>query len=258
VFGSVAISLLLTVLFAVTGGYALLRWASLRTGVAGRAGDGVAELSHLLMSLAMIVMAWGYGSPAATTAQIVLFGGLGGYFAIRLAASRLAASTRTCPASGFHLLMCAGMVWMVVAMPWLMASAGTAGSAADMPMDGMSMPMAPGAPVAGGPRWAGPITVVLAVAMLVASAYWVGKLARSVRPTPPAESAPVALVVPAASESRYHPAGPPSAVPVARGGSRPVEAPVSERLLAVLTPRADDTCHLLMSLGMAAMLLLMR
>lgn len=54
---SVALNVLLTVLFVATGGFALLRWAALRAGSA-HGGDQVAELSHLLMSLVCWRMSW--------------------------------------------------------------------------------------------------------------------------------------------------------------------------------------------------------
>jgi hypothetical protein len=273
VIGSVVVSLLLTVLFAVTGGYALLRWAELRTEVTGRAGDQVAELAHLLMSIAMIAMTWGYATTTGTIAQIVLFAGLGGYFMVRWFASRCSASAGSCPGSVFHLLMCAAMVWMVVAMPWLMASASGSGGAAEGgaagPMDGMVMPMSPAspasaAPTAGAPSWAGPITELIVLALLVAAGYWARTL---VRPAPAAAAptnAPVDPVPPAAPPAA--PVGGPAAAPAGRPAVALVAAPArsshrrpaSDRLLAMLTPRADAACHGLMSLAMAAMLLLMR
>ena len=53
----------LTIVFAATGLYPLLRFAALVSG-AEAGGDRVAELAHLVMSIAMIAMTWAFsGAP---------------------------------------------------------------------------------------------------------------------------------------------------------------------------------------------------
>jgi hypothetical protein len=252
VFDSLAVSVLFTAVFAVTGTYALLRWASLRLAVAGRAGDEVAELTHLLMSVAMLAMTWGYATPASDIAQLVLFGVLGGYFLVRMSTDRLFTSACACAAPGYHLLMCAAMGWMVVAMPWLMGSAANSGDQAPMQMDGMSMPMPEqthGAHSAG-PSFAVPATVLLALALIGAAGYWAFRLIRLRPSSAPAVSEPPAPRPSTAASGAGTLTATTHVVKERRG-------PVSDRLLDLLTPRADALCHVLMSVSMAAMLLLM-
>jgi hypothetical protein len=257
VFDSVAVSALFTAVFAVTGIYALLRWASLRVAATGRTGDQVAELAHLLMSLAMIAMAWGYSTPASNVAQLVLFGAMGTYFVVRMATDRQPASTCACPAPGYHLLMCGAMVWMVVAMPWLMTGMASSDDQGSMQMDGMSMPMPAHTSDGHGPApsLTIPVTVLIALALIGAAGYWTRRLLR-VRPFSPPESTTPAPTTPA-------PTTPAPAVPAPGAGGaatltvRVEVSPVAGRLLALLTPGADALCHLLMSLAMGAMLLLM-
>lgn len=180
---SAAVNGALTVLFVVTGGCSLARWAALRSGAAGP-GDPVAELSHLVMSLAMIGMAWGYGGTAGDILQIVVFSVFGMYFA-----TRIRAADRHCRAPGFHLLMCVAMVWMVLTMPLLMPMSG-GGSGA--PMDGMDMGgSAPGALLTGpAPGWIGPATGVLAVTLLGVAGLW---LRSTVSRPVPAVAGPAAV-----------------------------------------------------------------
>lgn len=260
-FDSVAVSALFTALFAVTGVYALLRWASLRVAATDRTGDEVAELAHLLMSLAMIGMAWGYSTSASDIAQLVLFGAMGAYFLVRMAADRASASTCACPDPGYHLLMCAAMVWMVVAMPWLMTGMASSDHQASMQMDGMSMPMPEH--IAGGhgpvPSVAVPVTVLIALALIGAAGYWTRRLI-GLRASSPAESTPPQSTPPQSSVQVATATKPP--VGPGPGGAatltvRPEVSPVAGRLLALLTPGADALCHLLMSLAMGAVLLLM-
>jgi hypothetical protein len=280
----------LTVLFTGTGLYSLLRWASLRAGVAGHHGDQVAELSHLVMSLAMVGMVWGYGGGAADTVQLVAFGAFSCYFLARLVLGRVRPALAGCPAPGFHLVMAASMVWMVAAMPLLMAGMAT-GSGGGGPA------------VTETPGWALALTVLFCVALLVGVAYW----ARQLRPARfvdagaaarPADDLPVvefgnhrpianAENLPPVQLGNHRPiANAENLPPVQLGNHRPIAgaenlpvvqlgngkqvggrtatlqpeapaAPARGRVLAALTPRADATCHLAMSLGMVAMFLVM-
>ena len=284
---SLPLSLALTVLFTGTGVYSLLRWASLRAGVAGHHGDQVAELSHLVMSLAMVGMVWAYGGSVADTVQLVVFGGFSCYFLARLVLGRLRPGRPGCPAPGFHLLMAASMVWMVAAMPLLMA--GMAGMSSGAGGDGMVMDGhvmggdagASGPVVTETPGWALALTVLCCVGLLVGAGYW----ARQLRPARGARAAEEDL--PAVEFGNHRPAPHPEDLPAVQlGNNRPAPhpenlpavqlgnkepvggrtatatatataAPARGRVLAALTPRADAACHLAMSLGMVAMFLVM-
>jgi hypothetical protein len=108
---SPALVLVFTAVFTVTG----LR-AALRLLARAPAGDRTADVSHLLMSIAMVGMAWGWPSgpdAAAATVQLVVFGVLAVVFAVRL----LEQAEHPSPYGASHLIMAAAMVWMVLAMP---------------------------------------------------------------------------------------------------------------------------------------------
>jgi Domain of unknown function (DUF5134) len=185
VISSVPLSVALTVLFALSGGYSLLRWASLRAGVAGHHGDPVAELSHLLMSLGMIAMVWAYGGSTGNAVQLVAYLALSGYFLTRLRRGGVAGHPG-CPAPGFHLLMSGSMVWMVAAMPLLMAGM-TMGSGGGMQMDGMTMggDTGPATPsVTTTPGWAVALTWVFIAGLVAGAGFWL----RRVLPARPAAS----------------------------------------------------------------------
>lgn len=106
---SPTLSLVLTALFVVTGGWALVRLARVATG-RGPAADVIAELSHLLMSVSMIAMAWGVTDGPADpggVATLVVFGLVALWAVVQL---RRAASRRRPAVTGHHLLMAVAMV----------------------------------------------------------------------------------------------------------------------------------------------------
>ncbi|MDT7610556.1 MAG: hypothetical protein QOG96_5059 [Pseudonocardiales bacterium] len=267
---SVPLSVALTVLFALSGGYSLLRWASLRAGVAGHHGDQVAELSHVLMSLGMIAMVWAYGGGTGDAVQLIAYLALSGYFLTRLLRGR-ATGHPGCPAPGFHLLMSGSMVWMVAAMPLLMAGS-VAGPSGGMQMDGMTMGGADtgldARPVTATPGWAIALTWVFIAGLVLGAGFWL----RRALPAPSGTSA-------AATSATATSAAPTVAAPTVAATSTAVASTAvtsttvtsttvasttvasytapANPLLAALTPRADAVCHLAMSLGMAAMFLAM-
>ena len=120
-----------TVVFAVTGLYSLVRIAGMASGAVPD-GDRVAELSHLLMSIAMIAMtgAWSGGPDSASgILQIVVFGLIGLWFLVKVAGPD---DGHRRVENGYHMVMAAAMVWMVAAMPVLMGGAGMSpGTSAD-------------------------------------------------------------------------------------------------------------------------------
>ncbi|GLZ54553.1 DUF5134 domain-containing protein [Actinomycetospora sp. NBRC 106378] len=201
-------TLVFTAIFLVTGGYALVRIAQLLV-TRDRDGSRVGELAHLLMSLGMLAMTWGV---TGGVLEVVAFGVLTVWFVRRL----LLPAGHERHVEAYHAAMSATMVWMLAAMPALMASGDDAGSHHH---GGSAMPFPTGA-----------VTFVLVVVSLAAAAFW---LVRIVRPVPGEGCAPAVLAD----------AG---SVAVA---ARPVVATVGSRL--------DAGCHLLMSLGMAGMLLAM-
>jgi Domain of unknown function (DUF5134) len=275
VISSVPLSVALTVLFALSGGYSLLRWASLRAGVAGHHGDQVAELSHVLMSLGMIAMVWAYGGGTGDAVQLIAYLALSGYFLTRLLRGR-ATGHPGCPAPGFHLLMSGSMVWMVAAMPLLMAGS-VAGPSGGMQMDGMTMGGADtgldARPVTATPGWAIALTWTFIAGLVLGAGFWLRRALPAPSGTPAAATSATATSAAPTSAATSTAAPTVAATSTAVASTLVASTAVTSTtvtsttvashtapanpLLAALTPRADAVCHLAMSLGMAAMFLAM-
>lgn len=215
-FPSLVLVLAFTAAFAVTGLCSLVRlYALVSDATAG--GDRMAELSHLLMSIAMVGMAWGWpGGPstAGGVVQLVVFGLLAATFAVRV----LNPAGHLWVGSTYHLLLLVAMVWMVAAMP---ASHGHDGHGAASGTAGMS-----GVHIAGpAPAWMQVVTVALLL-LLCATALDVVVGASRSAPVP----VPAAAPLQAESETRPGPR---------------------------IDPRLDAASQVLMSGGMAGMLLAM-
>jgi uncharacterized protein DUF5134 len=228
VFSSPALLVVLTAVFAVTGLYSLVRLSALASGAATD-GDRMAELSHLLMSVGMLGMAWGRtggpGTPSGVV-QLVVFGLLSAWFLVHV----LRRDGHRRVGAAYHLLVQVAMVWMVAVMPALMGMGGAAPASAAHDHDGhggtggtgemarMTTSMAP-------PLWIQVVTVGFVVLLGAAALAWATAAVR-----------PARVPVPVA------PAGP------------PVPRPAPARPSGI---RLDAGCHLLMSLGMAGMLMAM-
>jgi len=111
-FSSLTQATALTALFALTGLHSLVRLLVPDPG----GGDRTAALSHLLMSVAMVGMTWGWPAgpdTAGGAAQLVVFGLLAVVFVVRVLDPALHPSA----GSVQELLMLGAMLWMVLAMP---------------------------------------------------------------------------------------------------------------------------------------------
>lgn len=225
-FASTTLSMVFTVVYVVTGVYSLARLAQLMAEPDDD-GDRLVELFHLAMSLAMIAMAWAWtGGPdtAGGMVQVVVFGAFTAWF-LHSAVTR--ATTHGQLTNGYHVVMGAAMTWMVAAMPLMMGGssggmdmsghAGHAGHHAAATTSGTDAP----ATMAPAPGWVVAVTVVF-VALLVAAAGWWAD--RAIHADDP--------------------------------GPQPTGA-VATRTATSLAIRIEPSCHLLMSLGMAGMLLAM-
>ncbi|MDT7629872.1 MAG: hypothetical protein QOI50_1802 [Pseudonocardiales bacterium] len=257
---SVPLSVALTVLFALSGGYSLLRWASLRAGVAGHHGDQVAELSHVLMSLGMIAMVWAYGGGTGDAVQLIAYLALSGYFLTRLLRGRTTGHPG-CPAPGFHLLMSGSMVWMVAAMPLLMAGS-VAGPSGGMQMDGMTMGGTDAGldarPVTATPGWAIALTWIFIAGLVLGAGFWLRRALPAPSGTPvAATSATATSAAPTSAATTVATTSTAVASTAVTSTTVASHTAPANPLLAALTPRADAVCHLAMSLGMAAMFLAM-
>ena len=237
--------------FVLTGLYSLARLSVLAAGPPGD-GDRLAELSHLLMSIAMIGMALGWtGGPATASGvlQIAVFGLFAVWFAARIARpdgnGRLGAV--------YHVVAPAAMIWMVAAMPLLMGGGGSGMAAAHdghaaatdaRAMGGMADPAATAAPR---PVWVLAFTIGVVVLLIGAAAGWVVAAVRSTAARQP-------LGAMAATSADPEPLTTPSA---ATSAVRTANRVSGSRLDRRLDPRLDASCHALMSLGMAGMLVAM-
>ena len=219
------LALVFTAVFLATGVYSLVRLAEL--GAGGDRGDSrAAELTHLVMSLAMIAMAWAWtGGPTSPSGvlQIVVFGAATVWFALR-------ALTPGHPraVAGYHVVMNAAMVWMVAAMPQIMGMTMSGDSEGGHHHGGSAS--GAGSVAIATPPWVAAVTWLFAALLLGTAVLWALRVRR---PAAPADGV----------------------------GQGPDEAPggvaVATRATTGLGARLDAGCHLLMSLGMAGMLVAM-
>lgn len=119
-------NLALTVVFAFTGVYCLVRLIAHRPPVGARRGSVLEStaihLMHLVMSAGMIAMCWFMMIPAALNwAQIVVFTVLA--LALLPGLWKAPLLSRRVDLAG-HIWLAAAMVWMIAAMPLLMAGMG--------------------------------------------------------------------------------------------------------------------------------------
>ncbi|MEV1295297.1 DUF5134 domain-containing protein [Pseudonocardia sp. NPDC049635] len=250
---SLPVALTLTVLFLLTGGYALLRWSG---AVAGSAPPGrrTSELAHLLMSVAMVVMTWTWYGTAGLWFQILLFGGFAVFFAAD-AVRRRRLQLHGCTGGSAHALMAAAMVWMLAAMPLIMPAPveAPAGGGGHTGHAGHGAGADEAAHVAGQAGWAVGVTVVLCAALLAVAGFWtVRALAADDHghaadgdfpgtPLGPRGGAPTAATTSTATAGAT---GTATAERPAPGAARP----------PLFGPRTDAGCHALMSIGMVVML----
>lgn len=162
-------SVLLTVLFLVTGVYSLWRWTGAVAARGGRRLEAAIDLNHVVMSVAMVVMVWWPGGTTATVVQSVVFAG----FALALGIAVRAGDRLHRFGLVTHVVMNLAMVWMLIMMPLLMggahadggghhhgAAGGNHGGAADAPVQAMSAP-----------GWVEPVSWI-AIALMAATAVW--------------------------------------------------------------------------------------
>ena len=225
------LSIIFTVVFVATGGYALYRLAAQASGT-DPGVDRTAELAHLLMSVAMIAMVWGWtGGPATASGivQLVVFG----LFTVWFLSGAVAGSAT----AGLHLVAAAAMVWMVAAMPLLMGAPAPSGAESGMAgMPGMSGTTTPSVEPSGPPAWAVSVTVLFALLLVAAAALWTR----------------YALAGAHQAEESSAADAEPSGLAGSRTGRHADTLATAPR--RVTTSRLDACCHALMGLGMAGML----
>lgn len=187
-------SLILTAAFAFTGLVCLIhivqRWNETRSRTGPDVGaarmDLVVHSNHLVMSIGMIAMVWANTGTIATWGQSVFFTALAAVMAIGL----LRAPGRVPGISlASHLALNAAMVWMLLAMPLLMAHPMDTGAHGDGSADGGGHDsghhgdhsMAHGMSLSQTPDWATAVNWVAIVLSALAAAWWLILLVRSRR-----------------------------------------------------------------------------
>lgn len=257
----------LTAVFAATGFYALARWAA---AVSERrsAAHRTAELAHLLMSAAMVVMTWTWYGSAGLWTQIVLFGVLCVFFLVT-ASRGVPCGPSGRVAGAAHALMAAAMVWMLAAMPLIMASpvAAAGGGGAHAHHGGDTMDMSGTAHAAGPAGWAVAVTVALCAVLLAAAGYWGARALSHDRdagdPLTPDDASTAAEATDGAACDCADPTAAPQAAqsaPAEAAGAAGATTALAERVGAPARPagrlgaRSDAACHAAMSVGMVVML----
>ena len=244
---SLPLALVLSAVYVLTGAYALVRWSAAMTGPLPPSRR-MAELAHLLMSVAMLVMTWTWAGTTGVTAQIVLFTVFAGYFAVD-AAYRHRTGSHGCAGGSAHALMAAAMVWMLAAMPLIMpvpVTAGVRGHGAHGSHAGHAGHGAATAATAhtGPAAWAVVLTIGACVALLATTTFW---STRALRGPAVAGDAPLAT----------GPVPPGATVTAHGGGAALATAPAATAAPAPPPLRgqgADAGCHAHTGLGMIAML----
>ncbi|WP_278103295.1 DUF5134 domain-containing protein [Microbacterium proteolyticum] len=136
----------------------------------GLAHHTIVDANHLVMSVAMIVMVWVSVVDAATWAQIAVFA----IFALALIPSLATQRVSDRISTAAHIVLNAAMIWMLAAMPLLMA--------------GMDMDAGEGGHHHGGgdesmlmatPGWADALNVVFIALSAAAALWWAVRLIRS-------------------------------------------------------------------------------
>lgn len=121
--------IILTIAFAFTAvvcvGDLALRRSRLRSDGDGLADNDLIDINHGVMSVAMIAMIWWFFPDVVTWAQMLLFAVL----ALSLVPlfARSASASRRLDLGG-HIVLDGAMIWMLGAMPLLMAGSVSAGS----------------------------------------------------------------------------------------------------------------------------------
>ena len=170
---------ILTALFVLNGAFSAYRcvWQG---GVADRAGDGL----HVVMCVAMVVMAWPATVGFARWPQTVFFAVAALWFAGVAVTGASHADHGGRRAAVYHVVMMAAMAWMAFVMPRAMGGV-SGGGTTDMPgMPGMSMPATGAGGVA--PADVKIVALVLVVVFAVTGLVFLSKAideARASRPS---------------------------------------------------------------------------
>ena len=181
----------LFLLSAAQCGYALITARADRTWV-----DQTSRALHLLMAVAMLVMAWPAGMAVPNRPPMVFFLLAAGWFVV---VSVLRAGHRV--ADGYHAVMMLAMAWMYAVMDGQVLPGQCTGTAVDAPKSASSMPSMPGMDMSGTTAhsgamgacghpsaWVGAVNWAVTALFGVAALWWVIRYfgVRQQRPVAPA------------------------------------------------------------------------
>ncbi len=182
----------LFLLSAAQCGYALVTARENRTWV-----DQTSRVLHLLMAVAMLVMAWPAGMAVPNRPPMALFLLAAGWFVVVLL---VRAGHRV--ADGYHAVMMLAMAWMYAVMDGRLLPAQCARTAADASEAASSMPSMPGMDMSGaaahsGPtggcghpsEWVGVVNWAITAVFGIAAVWWAIRYfgVRQQRPDVPAQ-----------------------------------------------------------------------
>ena len=142
----------------------------------GRWTSTVNHLLHLVMSVAMILMAWGVGMRLSTVAPMIFFLLAGVWFG--RAAGRMSTPAGDRLTNGYYAVMMAAMAWMFVAMNGGLPSqfgdssdrAQSAATAIDV--SGMDMPAHEMSPTEPAVEWIATVNSIAALGFAVVALCW--------------------------------------------------------------------------------------
>lgn len=167
-------NIVLTLLFVFTGAVCarelIVRRGRPRTQ-AGVSDEAVIDITHLVMSAAMILMLWVTVIDAITWAQVALFV-IFGLALVPAFRSRRDTAARISLAG--HVLLDAAMIWMLAAMPLLMSDMPMAAGGHAAHHGGMAMAEPTPTPV-----WADAVNAVFIVLCLAVALWWAVRLVRA-------------------------------------------------------------------------------
>lgn len=162
----------------------------------GKWKSTVNHLLHLVMSVAMIVMAWHAGMALPTVGPMVFFLLAAVWFVF--VACRLSSGIPERATNGYYAVMMAAMAWMYAVMNGRLP--GQTGRSSDHTLSGWpdpEMPMEMSAPEMSGtaPGWITTVNWIAAVGFAVAALHWLHRYFAEPRTNPPARAAQLAHVV---------------------------------------------------------------
>lgn len=167
-------NLVLTVAFVLTGVVCAVRLASRRRDGLPRRGlssHDVVHLDHGVMSVAMILMVWFDVQGAAAGVQVALFAALAVALTVDLRGAR--SPGQRVDLSG-HVALNVAMVWMLVAMPLLMAGTTPGGAHAGHTGHGAH---GGGVAATATPAWAETVNAGLVVVCAAWALWWLYRAA---------------------------------------------------------------------------------